>query len=124
MASEYPAELFDLAESKTSCVKYLDSQPYHTAVNDIHYISKLIENRTRYDSYSAQPQSTKPFFIRVQDVCGRLEIGLDRIQETTHSQYPPWMMRAIICDGSILGLLKRMHQEVKRCVYRLFSIVY
>jgi hypothetical protein len=42
-----------------------------------HQISKLIEDRTRYDFYS------KPFFIRAQDVCGRLGIDLDRIQEST-----------------------------------------
>jgi hypothetical protein len=49
-----------------------------------HQISKLIEDRTRYDSYSAKPRSTKPFFIRAQDVCCRLNIDLDRIQETAY----------------------------------------
>jgi hypothetical protein len=47
-----------------------------------HQISKLIEDRTRYDSYSAKPRSTKSFFIRAQDVCGRLDIDLDRIQKS------------------------------------------
>jgi hypothetical protein len=45
-----------------------------------HQISKLIENRTRYDSYS-----TKPFFVRAQDVCGRLDIDLERIQKIAYS---------------------------------------
>jgi hypothetical protein len=29
-----------------------------------HQISKLIEDRTRYDSYSAKPRSTKPGCVR------------------------------------------------------------
>jgi hypothetical protein len=33
-----------------------------------HKISKLIEDRSRYGSYSDKPRSTKPFFIRAQDV--------------------------------------------------------
>jgi hypothetical protein len=49
-----------------------------------HPISKLIE-----DSYSAKPRSTKPFFIRAHDVCGRPDIDLDRIQETAYSLNPP-----------------------------------
>jgi hypothetical protein len=56
-----------------------------------HNISKLIEDRTRYDSYSDKPRSTKPFFIRAQDVCGRLHIDLNRIQKNAYSQNPPWM---------------------------------
>jgi hypothetical protein len=58
-----------------------------------HQISQLIEDRIRYDSYSAKPRSTKPFFIRVQDVCDRfdIDVDLDRIQKTAYSQNPPWM---------------------------------
>jgi hypothetical protein len=46
-----------------------------------HQISKLIKGKTPYDSYSDKPRSTKPFFIRAQDVCGRLDIDLNRIQK-------------------------------------------
>jgi hypothetical protein len=71
-----------------------------------HQISKLIEYRTRYDSFSAKHRSTKPFFIRVQDVCDifDIDIDLDRIQEIAYSQNPPWMMRRITCDRSLLQL--------------------
>jgi hypothetical protein len=47
-------------------------------------------------------------------VCGRLNIDLDRIQETAYSQNPPWMQRRIICDRSLLDLPKGIHQEVIR----------
>jgi hypothetical protein len=47
-------------------------------------------------------------------VCGRLDIDFHRIQETAYSQNPPWMMRRIICDRSLLGLPKGIHQEVIR----------
>jgi hypothetical protein len=79
-----------------------------------HQISKLIEDRKWYESYSAKPRSTKPFFIRAQDVCGRLDIDLDRIQKNTYYQNPPWMMRRIFCDQSLLDLPKGIHQEVIR----------
>jgi hypothetical protein len=46
-----------------------------------HQISKLIEDRTRNDSYSAKPRSTKP---GAQDVCGRLDIE-DTIQKIAYS---------------------------------------
>jgi hypothetical protein len=84
-----------------------------------HQISKLIEGRTRYESYSAKPRSTKSFFIRAQDVCGRLDIDLDRIQKIAYSQNPPWMMRRIICDRSLLDLPKGIQSsesyKIKLC---------
>jgi hypothetical protein len=79
-----------------------------------HQINKLIEDRTRYDSYSAKPRSTKPYFVRAQKVCGTLDIVLNRIQETAYSQNPPWMLRRIICDRSLLDLPKGIHYEVIR----------
>jgi hypothetical protein len=96
-------------ELKISCVS-LDSQPYHTDRRE-----RKIEGRTRYDSYSAKPRSTKPFFIRAQDVCDRLDIDLDRIQKLAYSQNPP-MVRRIICDRSLLDLLKGIHHEVIRSI--------
>jgi hypothetical protein len=52
-----------------------------------HQICKLIEDRPRYDSYSAKPLSTKSFYIRAQDVCGRFNIDL--YIEDLDSQNPP-----------------------------------
>jgi hypothetical protein len=47
-------------------------------------------------------------------VCGRLDIDLYRIQKFAYLQNPPWMMRLIICDRSLLDLPKGIHQEVIR----------
>jgi hypothetical protein len=47
-------------------------------------------------------------------VCGRVDIDLDRIQKIPYSQNPPWLMRRIICDRSLLDLSKAIQQEVIR----------
>jgi hypothetical protein len=56
-----------------------------------HQINNLIEDRTQYDSYSDKPQLTKPFFIRVQDVFGRLDIDLlaeSTMDDATNNLWP------------------------------------